>query len=93
MSGVLESRQFCRLGGQEALAPEPGARGSRLHGRDAEGACREPVPGAAGKYVASLAFYGALRADLDRRYHGSRRPRNVAYTPSEGVGFFGLTSY
>ena len=73
--------------------PRGGIRRAGVAGRDAEGACREAVPGASGKYVALLARYGALRGDLDPRYHGSRKTPSVAYTPSESVGFFGLANH
>ena len=57
------------------------------------GACREPVPGTAEKHTALLAIYGALRADLDPRYPGSRKAPGAPYTASESVGFFGLASH
>ena len=86
-------RQSCRGSCQKALMPRHGIRRAGVAGRDAEGACREAVPGAVEKYLASLAIYGALRADLDPRYPGSRIALTIPYTPSESVGFFGLASY
>ena len=68
-----------------------GGAGARSTARP-RGTCREAAPGAAEKYIASLALYGALRADLDPRYQGSRSAPNVAYTRDMGVGFFGLAS-
>ena len=84
---------FCRHQCQETPAPEHRGRRPAVDGRDAEGAYRGQDLGAAWKYIASLAIYGALRADLDPRYHGSRSASNVAQTRDMGVGFFGLASH